>query len=121
MRHREAWAVEKHAPSRAEWERQKRQEQASARSKEARASAAPARRPPTPVPAEKEAGAIPRDILIVASKLKTYIRARSGMNTSESVMDVLSDRLRKLCDEGIRNAERDGRKTVMDRDFKSVY
>jgi hypothetical protein len=40
------------------------------------------------------------------------------MNTSDSVMKVLSDHLRALCDEGIRNSAKAGRKTLMDRDFK---
>ena len=60
----------------------------------------------------------PNAILIVVSKLKAYVRARSGMNTSDSVMELLSDRLRAICDEGIRHAASDGRKTLMDRDFK---
>lgn len=65
---------------------------------------------------------LPRDVLIVASKLKDYIRAHSEMNTSGSVVDVLSDLVRQLCDEAIQNAYKDGRKTVMDRDFrKSVH
>ena len=61
---------------------------------------------------------IPKDILIVASKLKDYIRARSEMNTSASVMDILSDIVRIECDRAIDNARREGRKTVLDRDFK---
>ena len=36
----------------------------------------------------------------------------------EPVMELLSDRLRALCDEGIRHAASDGRRTLMDRDFK---
>jgi histone H3/H4 len=40
------------------------------------------------------------------------------MNTSDTVLEVLSDRLRQICDEGIRHAAADGRKTVMDRDFR---
>jgi hypothetical protein len=59
----------------------------------------------------------PREILIVASKLKSYVRTRSGMNTSDSVLDLLSDSVRALCDDAIRSARRDGRKTVMERDF----
>jgi histone H3/H4 len=58
------------------------------------------------------------EILVVVSKLKKYISDRSGMNTAQSVMSVLSDRLRKLCDQAIQEAQREGRKTVMDRDFK---
>lgn len=58
------------------------------------------------------------EVLIVASKLKKYIQDEAGMNTSQSVMNVLSDIVRKACDEAIKNAHQDGRKTVMDRDFK---
>ena len=56
-------------------------------------------------------------VLVVASKLKTYIREKSGMNTSGAVMSALSNKLRQLCDNAIEAAKRDGRKTVMDRDF----
>jgi histone H3/H4 len=58
-----------------------------------------------------------KEILIVASKLKNYVRAKSGMNTSAAVIDVLSDKVRELCDQAVEAAKRDGRKTVMDRDF----
>ena len=58
-----------------------------------------------------------KEILVVASKLKNYIRAKSGMNTSAAVVDVLSDKIRDLCDQAVEAAKRDGRKTVMDRDF----
>ena len=51
------------------------------------------------------------------AELKKYIRARSGMNTSDSVMEALSDRVRALCNDAILRAREDGRKTVMDRDF----
>ena len=57
------------------------------------------------------------EVLVVASKVKGYIRARSGMNTSATVLDALSTKLRALCDEAIERAKADGRKTVMDRDF----
>lgn len=59
----------------------------------------------------------PTDVLVVASKLKTYVREVSGFNTSDRVMLVLSDVLRKLCDEAIRNAKRAGRDIVTDRDL----
>lgn len=58
-----------------------------------------------------------KEVLIVASKLKNYIRNKSGMNTSAAVVDVLSDKIRELCDQAVEAAKRDGRKTVMDRDF----
>lgn len=62
---------------------------------------------------QEESGAV----LVVASKVKGYIRTSSGMNTSATVMDALSAKVRKLCDQAIENAKSDGRKTVMDRDF----
>lgn len=60
---------------------------------------------------------IPLDVLVVVSKLKAYIKARGDMSTSSDVMPVLSDYIRRQCDQAIENARRDGRKTVMARDF----
>lgn len=57
------------------------------------------------------------EVLVVASKLRNYIKAKSGMNTSAAVMEALSGKVRQLCDQAIENARQDGRKTVMDRDF----
>jgi len=61
---------------------------------------------------------VPRDILIVASKLKLYVKEAHDLNTSGNVMDKLSDLVRSICDEAIINARNEGRKTLMDRDFK---
>lgn len=61
--------------------------------------------------------AVQREVLIIASRLKEYIAARSEMNTSAGVMDVLSDHIRIMADRAIDNARADGRKTVLDRDF----
>ena len=61
------------------------------------------------------------DVLVVVSKLKKYVRLRSEMNTSDTVVAPLSNHLRMLCNEAIRNAARDGRKTVMDRDFAPLF
>lgn len=69
---------------------------------------------------ELDDGELPREVLVVVSKLKAYVKARSGMNTSDGVVGVLSDHLRRLCAEAIRNAARDGRRTVMERDFSSL-
>lgn len=66
---------------------------------------------------QSEGAAGAGESLVVASKLKTYIRTKSQMNTSASVVQVLSEKLRTMCDEAIENAKREGRKTVMDRDF----
>jgi hypothetical protein len=57
-----------------------------------------------------------KDILIVVSKMKKYIRDRSGFNCSDAVAEMLSDHVRNLCDDSIRAAARDERKTVLDRD-----
>jgi histone H3/H4 len=60
-----------------------------------------------------------KETLVVASKTKDYIRkASGGMNTSAAVMNILSEKVRQLCDQAIARAKSDGRKTVMDRDFE---
>ncbi len=61
-----------------------------------------------------------KEVLVVISKLKNYIRSKSDMNTAGSVAEVLSDRIRTLCDRAIQNAREDGRQTVMDRDLPQV-
>lgn len=58
------------------------------------------------------------DVLVVVSRFKAYVRERFGMNTSDAVMEVLSDHLRAICHRAAENARNDGRKTVMDRDFE---
>jgi histone H3/H4 len=58
-----------------------------------------------------------QEVLVVASKLKNYIREKSGMNTSAAVMEAISNKVRHLCDQAIESAKSEGRKTVMDRDF----
>lgn len=60
---------------------------------------------------------LPDEVLIIASRLKEYIQARSDFNTSAAVMDVLSDYVRVLCDRAIDHARAEGRKTILDRDF----
>ena len=119
MNHREAWAEERRAPTREAWQREQAEEAASSRAASAPPASAPAREPqrravPTSPPRTSPAA---REVLVVVSKLKSYVRERSGMNTSDGVMELLSDRLRALCNEAIRTAQRDGRRTVMERDF----
>ncbi len=58
------------------------------------------------------------EVLVVVSKLKKYIKDKSQMNTSAAVADVISEKLRNLCDQAIERARSEGRKTVMDRDFQ---
>lgn len=57
------------------------------------------------------------DILIVASKLKKYIKEKHGLSTSSNVMEALSSIVRIATDRAVENAKREGRKTVMGRDF----
>jgi hypothetical protein len=145
LRHRDAWAEDKIAPSKAAWERELADQPAepprappapprpaapapapAARPAPASASApappaAPRRIVGEPPPAPAPAGpalqdVADRDMLIVMSKLKKYIKDRSGMNCSDAVAEVLSDHVRALADESIRAAGRDERKTVLDRD-----
>jgi hypothetical protein len=127
VRHRESWALEKRAPSELEW---RREQAAAAPARVVRlpTPAAPTREPapaaprrifpaserPTP-PRDAE---IPREILIVTSKLKAYVRARSGMNTSDGVLEPLSEAVRRLCDQAIRKAAAAERKTILARDFE---
>ena len=58
------------------------------------------------------------EVLVVASKVKNYIRDKGEMKTSASVLQVLSDRIRSMCDQAVKAAQNDGRKTVLDRDFQ---
>ena len=58
-----------------------------------------------------------KEVLVVTSKLKKYIRSTSGMSTSANVAPALSDTIRNLCAQAIDNAKAEKRKTVMDRDF----
>lgn len=108
MNHREAWAEERRAPTREAWAREQAAETAGA--------STPATPPATAAPA-RPAARESQEILVVVSKLKAYIRERSGMSTSDAVMEVLSDKLRELCRDAIQRAQRDGRRTVMERDF----
>jgi hypothetical protein len=61
---------------------------------------------------------VPREILVVASKLKQYVKAKHDLNTSANVMERLSDIMRVIVDETVENSRIEGRKTLMDRDFK---
>jgi histone H3/H4 len=56
-------------------------------------------------------------VLVVASKIKAYIKEKSGLNTSASVMETLTRVIENECDKAIAKAQKDKRKTIMDRDF----
>ena len=114
MRHRVAWAEKVVAPSREQYLAELAEEEekeATEMSEEADKG-----RRIVGLPGDD----LPKDVLIVVSKLKAYVKARSGMSTSDGAIDVLSDHLRKLCDQAIQHAATAGRKTVMDRDFQAI-
>jgi histone H3/H4 len=113
-RHRDAWAEEVRAPTREAFEAEQRE---AAEAERARMENKPERERKIVTVKSDE---VPKDILVVVSKLKAYVKARSGMNTSDAVAEVLSDHLRRLCDLAIDNASADGRKTVLDRDVKPL-
>lgn len=104
FRHREAWAIEETAPSLQAYLTELKNEEAN-------------------VTVVKDSSmkldSPDSEILVVASKMKAYIKTKGDMNTSGDVMDLLSDRLRRICDDAIRHARQEGRKTVMARDFVS--
>lgn len=56
------------------------------------------------------------DVLVVVTKVRKYISDKSGMNTSAGVYDILTERIKLICERAIENARAQGRKTVMDRD-----
>lgn len=60
------------------------------------------------------------DVLVVASKVKKYIKEKSECNTSASTMEALTDLIQKILDKSIENAKADRRKTVMDKDLPQV-
>ena len=69
--------------------------------------------------ADKKKGSETKDVLIVASKLKKYIKDRADMNCSADVLEALSDVVRLAANDAIDRARVDGRKTVKARDFGS--
>jgi hypothetical protein len=114
-RHRDAWAEEQKAPTRIKWLEQRNQE-----ALQSAVAAEPPRATKIVTGLESREGTSAGDddeVLVVVSKLKKYIRDRSGMNTSDTAMPVLSTHLRTLARQAIQHATEEGRKTVMDRDF----
>ena len=106
MNHKSSWAEEETAPSK-ESERQPVR----------RIVSSPKSSPTTSAAASAARGDVPRDVLIVASKLKAYVKAKYDLNTSGNVMEALSDILRYEADKACEKAIAEGRKTLMDRDF----
>ncbi len=59
-----------------------------------------------------------KEVLVIASKIKKYIKAKGDLLSSSAIMGILSDKVRELCDKAIESAKNDKRKTVKDRDFQ---
>lgn len=102
--HRESWAVERTAPK-------------SLTAAEPEDKAGGRRRLVRGAPAAPAKG--DDEILIVASRLKDYVRAKSGFHTSDRVLEPLSEIVRRVCDEAIRHARSEGRMTILDRDIEA--
>ncbi|MEW6324806.1 MAG: hypothetical protein AB1515_05415 [Nitrospirota bacterium] len=58
------------------------------------------------------------DILVVASKVKKFIKEKAGFNTSAETLEGLSQKVEQICLAAIEKAKADGRKTVKGRDLE---
>ena len=115
MNHRSAWCEEKRAPMSAPPSSSASGGPGSVRRIAGRAQAGGQRR----IVPSAASSAGDKEVLIIASRLKTYIKQRADMNTSADVMEILSDIVRGHTDGAIRRARADGRRTVMARDYRS--
>jgi histone H3/H4 len=101
MGHKSAYAEEERAPTSLEQEKPRRRMVASA-------------------PKQGPGNTAAKETLIVVSKLKAYVKDSGDMNTSGDVPDVLSDYVRLLVNQATENARREGRKTLMGKDFSNL-
>ncbi|MFT5686811.1 MAG: hypothetical protein ACI8RZ_007768 [Myxococcota bacterium] len=125
MNHRSAWAEERRAPPGPEPSKAstlpriggKPSAPPPRRPESRTTSSAPAsntrRRVIRPQETDEE-----RDILIVASRLKKYIKDQADMSTSADALEALSDIVRRECRMAIQEAKASGRRTVKGRDFR---
>lgn len=117
-KHRDAWAEKETAPSGPE---ARVEERPVARRIVAGASRPhPASAASSTSSESTDDANLPQDVLVVMSKVKGYIKARSEMRTSEGVSDPLSDHLRKICTAAIRSAATNERSTVLARDVEAA-
>jgi hypothetical protein len=150
LRHRDAWAEEKRAPTFEAWEAERATREEQERLAEAattqsvprmrrerggddsnrepsvfvrapsvgrQAATATGWKPAASKELTMSNEETPKEVLVVVSKVKTYIRAKSGMNTSDAVTEALSELVRTTCDQAVERAKSEGRKTVMARDI----
>ncbi len=118
-RHRaDAGAIEESAPARVEEVTEQRK--LSGREVKANQEPVPADIPLSALSSQETGSLGNTDVLVVTSKVKKYIKDRSGMNTSASTMEALTQCVILLCDQAIENAKGAERKTVMDRDVPGI-
>ena len=118
-RHREAWAEERTAPSAAE--------AAAEENLGAPASGPVERKPRRVIASRPKASGSSRSgrssesqaVLIVASRLKQYVKAVSGYNTSDGVLDPLTQIVQEEIGKAIEKARAEGRRTVLGRDVST--
>jgi hypothetical protein len=58
-----------------------------------------------------------KETLVIASKVKAYVKETSDLRCSASVIELLSEKIRHQLDEAIKKAKADSRKTLLDKDF----
>jgi histone H3/H4 len=114
LRHRDAWAEQQTAPTEHQWAQQQEQERQAER---AQAQTVENSRTHAVTKEPRMSNEVPKEVLVVVSKVKAYIRASSGMNTSDAVTEALSELVRGACEQAVAKAKADGRKTVMARDI----
>jgi len=64
------------------------------------------------------APAAPDEVLVIASRLKDFVRDEAQFNTSADVLEALSTIVRDATRDAIARARTEGRRTVMARDFR---
>ncbi|MEO8549119.1 MAG: hypothetical protein ABI678_04080 [Kofleriaceae bacterium] len=119
-RHRESWAVEARAPSKATWEADHASHPAPP-PKPVVPAAPVVRRivgdsPSAPVAAPSSVATNSPGALHLQEVVDNDILIVVGMSCADAVTDVLSEHVRAICDESIRAAGRAERKTVLERD-----
>jgi histone H3/H4 len=60
---------------------------------------------------------MPGEVLVVTSKVKTYIRENGECNTASETIEAISKAVEKILANAISSAKAQGRKTVMARDI----
>ena len=118
MGHKSAYAEEERSPSAAEF--QSKQENSSSQERPRRRIVVNSTTENSSNPSHSSKGELPSETLIVVSKLKNYVKAKSGMNTSGDVPDELSNFVRAIVNRAVDEAHKEGRKTLMARDFKNI-